>query len=86
MANTAYQNLVQNNYALFDFRINSSPECDIKKAFSDTYKEVLDLETLEETNTPCSFMHICDEYDAQYYSYLWSEVYSMDMFYTRFKD
>ncbi|KAG8182942.1 hypothetical protein JTE90_010571 [Oedothorax gibbosus] len=86
MANTAYQNLVQINYALFDFRIHSSPECDIKKAFSDTYKEVLDLETLEQTNTPCSFMHICDEYDAQYYSYLWSEVYSMDMFYTRFKD
>ncbi|KAF8778100.1 thimet oligopeptidase-like [Argiope bruennichi] len=86
LANAGYRNLRQVVLATFDFKIHSKIEKDINRVFRDTCKEIMGIEESEDTFMGCSFQHLCGEYDARYYSYLWSEVYCMDMFYTRFKD
>ncbi|GBN38346.1 Thimet oligopeptidase [Araneus ventricosus] len=86
LANAGYIYLRQIVLATFDYKIHSKIEKDINKVFRDTSREIMGIEELEETFMGCSFQHLCGEYDARYYSYMWSEVYSMDMFYTRFKN
>jgi hypothetical protein len=60
----------------------NSNSFEIVKKFN---KEILNIDTLENTNEIASFGHLIDGYDAGYYGYQWSLVYAKDLF-TIFKD
>ncbi|XP_035213837.1 thimet oligopeptidase-like isoform X1 [Stegodyphus dumicola] len=84
LANTGYRNLRQIVLAMFDHKIYTNPEADIAKLYSDLSEEIVGIKPTEGTNFATHFAHTVSEYDAQYYGYLWSEVYSADMFFSRF--
>jgi len=72
--------------ATFDQRLHSSKDkIDTASLIRDTYKEIVGIDTIPGTNFAAIFGHLVG-YDAQYYGYLWSEVYSQDMFATRFSN
>ena len=84
-ANAGGFNLRQIILATADQRFHSSgPVVDTMKTFNDTYAEILGILPIPGTNMPATWGHMVG-YDAQYYGYMWSEVFSMDMFMTRFK-
>jgi len=83
-ANAGGFNLRQVFLATYDQRLHSSKnKVDTAQLIKDTYKEIVGIDTIPGTNFAAIFGHLVG-YDAQYYGYLWSEVYSQDMFATRF--
>jgi len=84
-ANAGAFNLRQVILGTFDQRIHTTNKADTAKVFADTYDEILGIQIPEGTNMPANFGHMAGGYDAQYYGYLWSEVFSFDMFEARFK-
>jgi len=83
-ANAGGSNLAQVLLATFDQRLHrSKTREDTAKLIKDLSKEILGIETIPGTNFAAIFSHLIG-YDAQYYGYLWSQVYCQDMFDTRF--
>lgn len=83
-ANAGGFNLRQVFLATFDQRLHTmNTKPDTAQLVKDSYKEIVGIEPIEGTNFAAIFGHLVG-YDAQYYGYLWSEVYSQDMFATRF--
>ena len=82
-ANSGASNLRQIYLATFDQRLHTATDkVDTAQLAAATYKEFLGIETIPDTNFAATFGHLVG-YDAQYYGYMWSEVYSQDMFSSR---
>lgn len=79
-------NMRQLLFASMDQLFHTSPKvCDTADVYKKFTKEFMMLDhEAEGLNMNASFAHLTGGYQAQYYSYLWSEVYSQDMFETRF--
>eukprot|EP01132_Coremiostelium_polycephalum_P006611 gene6611-8181_t len=81
--NIAIFYLRQLHFSTFDTKIHLSDESAFEnttKIYHENCKKVSLLELQPDTNPAATFGHIMGGYDARYYSYMWSEVYSADIF------
>jgi len=83
-ANAGIFNLRQILLASYDQKLHSgSQNLNTAAEWERMHKEMFDMPTIPDTNFAATFGHLVG-YDGQYYGYMWSEVYSQDMFEARF--
>ncbi|MBI2070154.1 MAG: Zn-dependent oligopeptidase [Elusimicrobia bacterium] len=67
-------------FATVDLEYHTRPKADSTALYADLMEKVSLIPMNPATNPQASFGHLMGGYDAAYYGYLWSEVYSADMF------
>jgi len=94
--NGAIFNLRQLHYALFDMKVHNIPSPGVVGTLEPAIEynklrpEISGLDGPDDSkydfgNGHATFGHLMGGYDAGYYGYLWSQVFSTDMFYAAFK-
>lgn len=74
-ANAGGFNLRQIILGTFDQSIHTRGKADTQALFSQTYKDIMGIEPIPNTNMPANFGHLSKGYDAQYYGYLVSHTH-----------
>mmetsp|Transcript_34523 Transcript_34523/g.67573 ORF Transcript_34523/g.67573 Transcript_34523/m.67573 type:complete len:675 (+) Transcript_34523:73-2097(+) len=79
--NSGLLNLRQVFFGSFDLAIHTSgPKVDTKEVWGSLREKITRIANSSGGNGSASFGHIMGGYDCGYYGYLWSEVFSSDMF------
>merc|ERR1719209_2067829 len=78
-ANEGGKSLRQMFYATYDFMLHTRGKADTVTIAKDLYRELLGIERINGTNIGAILGHLIG-YDAGYYGYMWSKVFSQDMF------
>ncbi|KAL4213935.1 hypothetical protein AB4K20DRAFT_1889169 [Rhizopus microsporus] len=83
----AIQNLRQLFFGIFDMTLHTSEDenLDSTKLYNDLRKKISLIEAPKDTYGQAAFGHLMGGYDSGYYGYLWSKVFSSDMFYSKFE-
>jgi len=84
--NTAFFNRRQLFFGIFDMTVHTTnPPVNTQELWFSKMREIMGIEPIPNTNGLANFGHLVGGYSSGYYSYLWSKVFSSDM-YLQFKE